>query len=196
MRAVLRLTGEAHRTRAQLEAELDFVDHLAAGGLEVAPGLASLAGERIVDASRLVASGERTYAAVFARLEGRHFECYSADIDRPLFERWGGAMARLHALSQSFEARPEFRRPDWPDDAVAGCWTAGVAGDDEGARASGSARPGAGDQRPAPWPAPLRECLRRTRPRRAELPPPVAQPALRCAPAAIAANTRGGVIGN
>jgi Ser/Thr protein kinase RdoA (MazF antagonist) len=130
-RVVLRLTSEAHRTREQLEAELDFVDHVAAGGLNVAPGLESLAGQRIVDASRFVASGERTYAAVFPRFEGRNFEYYSADIDRPLFHLWGRAMGRLHALSQSFKARREFRRPDWPDDAVAGCCASGVAEDDE-----------------------------------------------------------------
>jgi Ser/Thr protein kinase RdoA (MazF antagonist) len=73
-RWILRLTSEAHRSRDQLEAELDFVDHLAAGGLDVARALDSLAGPRVVDASQLVEGDGRTYAVVFERLEGRHFE--------------------------------------------------------------------------------------------------------------------------
>ncbi|RPH56038.1 MAG: hypothetical protein EHM89_16125 [Acidobacteria bacterium] len=130
-RAILRLTSEAHRTREQLEAELAFVDHVAAGGLTVACGLESLAGQRIVDASRFVANRERTYASAFPRFDGRHFEYYSTDIDQPLFHLWGRTMGRLHALSQGFKAGAEFRRPDWPEDEVAGCYASEVAPDEE-----------------------------------------------------------------
>jgi Ser/Thr protein kinase RdoA (MazF antagonist) len=35
-------------------------------------------------------------------------------------------MARLHQLSCTFEGRPGARRPDWPDDPVAGCRVGGV----------------------------------------------------------------------
>jgi Ser/Thr protein kinase RdoA (MazF antagonist) len=123
---VLRLTGEAHRTRAQLEAELAFVDHLATGGLRVARALPMPGGERVLDASGLVSTPERTHATVVERLEGRHFAFHSRDIDRPLFRLWGGTMARLHQLSCTFEAEPEARRPEWPEDPVAGCRVSGA----------------------------------------------------------------------
>lgn len=128
---VLRLTGEAHRTRAQLEAELAFVDHLSAGGLRVAHAIPVPGGERVLELSGPVSTHERTHATVFERLEGRHFAYRSPDIDRPLFLLWGETMARLHQLSRSFEARPEARRPEWPDDAVAGCRVGGLALDAE-----------------------------------------------------------------
>ena len=118
---VLRLTSDAHRTPDQLEAELDFVEHLAAGGIQVARPLPARTGERVVDASRLVSGAGRTYATLFEHLEGRHFEYNSADIDAPLFRAWGETMARLHHLSGSFEHRRGFRRPDWSEDPVAGC---------------------------------------------------------------------------
>lgn len=126
-RCVLRLTGEAHRTRAQLEAELDFVDHLSAGGLHVARALPTPEGARVLDVSGLVSTHERTHATVFEELPGRHFAYRSPDIDRPLFRLWGETMARLHRLSSTFEAPPEARRPEWFDDPVAGCRVDGVA---------------------------------------------------------------------
>jgi Ser/Thr protein kinase RdoA (MazF antagonist) len=128
---ILRLTSEAHRTRQQLEAELAFIDHLAAGGLTVAPALASTTGQRIVEASKIAKSNEPTHAVVFPRLEGRHFEYYSSDISRPLFALWGRTMGCLHALSQNFTTPPALRRPDWPDDDLAGCSLSGVQDDQD-----------------------------------------------------------------
>jgi Ser/Thr protein kinase RdoA (MazF antagonist) len=128
---VLRLTGESHRDRAQLEAELAFVDHLSAGGLHVAQALPMPGGERVLDVSGLASTDERIHATVFERLHGRHFAYRSGDIDRPLFRLWGETMARLHQLSCTFESRPEARRPEWSDDPVAGCRLDGVVLDAE-----------------------------------------------------------------
>jgi Ser/Thr protein kinase RdoA (MazF antagonist) len=128
---ILRLTGETHRTRAQLEAELAFVDHLSAGGLHVARALPMPGGGRVLELSGIVSVHERIHATVFERLEGRHFAYRSRDIDQPLFRLWGETMARLHQLSRSFEIRPEARRPEWPDDSVAGCRVDGVVVDAE-----------------------------------------------------------------
>ena len=118
---VLRLTGESHRDRAQLEAELAFVDHLSAGGLHVAQALPMPGGGRVLGVSGRASAHERIHATVFEQLPGRHFAYRSRDIDRPLFRLWGETMARLHHLSCTFEAPPEARRPEWPDDPVAGC---------------------------------------------------------------------------
>lgn len=129
-RWILRLTGEEHRGQDQLEAELDFVEHLAAGGLEVARPLPDAQGRRVVDVSSLTRGPRRTWATLFERLAGRHYEYHSADLDRPLFHLWGETMGRLHELSTRFEPRSGRRRPEWHDDAVAGCSTVGLPGDD------------------------------------------------------------------
>jgi Ser/Thr protein kinase RdoA (MazF antagonist) len=125
-RSILRLTNEGHRTRDQIEAELDFVEHLAENGLVVARPLASSSGERVVELPRLTPGEGRGWGVMFARLEGRHYQYYSADIDRPLFRLWGETMGRLHDLSVGFAPSGGRRRPDWWDDAVAGCSCKGV----------------------------------------------------------------------
>jgi Ser/Thr protein kinase RdoA (MazF antagonist) len=130
-RSILRLTNEEHRTRDQIEAELDFIEHLAAGGLAVARPLTSWMGERVVQLPRSARTGGCSWAAMFERLEGRHYEYHSSDIDRPLFRLWGETMGRMHNLSLRFEPIGNRRRPDWCDDAVAGCSTRGVALEEE-----------------------------------------------------------------
>jgi Ser/Thr protein kinase RdoA (MazF antagonist) len=129
-RSILRLTSEQHRTREQIEAELDFVEHLAGGGLVVARPLTSSLGERVVELPRVAREKGRSWGAMFERLEGRHYEYYSSDIDRPLFLRWGETMGRLHELSCRFAAREGWRRPQWWEDSVAGCDLSGVPSDD------------------------------------------------------------------
>lgn len=129
--SILRVTSEEHRTRDQIEAELDFIEHLAAGGLSVARPLSSTTGERVVELRRVAPGGERSWGVLFERLEGRHYEYYSSDIDRPLFRLWGETMGRLHELSGRFEPEGHRQRPEWCDDAVAGCSTRGVPADEK-----------------------------------------------------------------
>jgi len=131
---VLRITDETHRSSAQIEAELAFVDHLWAGGLGVARAQPMPWGARVLDSSALVSAHGRTHATVFSWLAGRHFSYHSPDINRPLFRLWGETMARLHQLSCTFHPGTATRRPDWPDDPVAGCSLDGVALDDETVR--------------------------------------------------------------
>jgi Ser/Thr protein kinase RdoA (MazF antagonist) len=130
-RSILRVTSEQHRTRDQIEAELDFVEHLAGGGISVARPLNSIGGERVVELPCVAPAGERLWGVMFERLEGRHYEYDSADVDRPLFRLWGQTMGRVHDLSVRFEPQAPRRRPDWCDDSVAGCSTRGVPPDEE-----------------------------------------------------------------
>jgi amicoumacin kinase len=118
---ILRVTSVRHRTCDQLKAELAFVEHLVANGLNAAQPVDSLTGQKVVDVSRMVGSAGATHAIVFNRLEGRHFEDYSNDIGPPLFMKWGRAMGSLHLLAETFMAPPGLRRLDWDQDDVAGC---------------------------------------------------------------------------
>lgn len=125
--SILRLTTGEHRSREQIEAELDFVEHLAACGLTVARPVAVTSGERVVEAPQLSSLGQPVWAVVFKRLHGRHFEFFSPDIDRPLFFLWGQTMGELHEGSSRFAAREECQRPQWQDDSVAGCDVGGLS---------------------------------------------------------------------
>jgi Ser/Thr protein kinase RdoA (MazF antagonist) len=120
-RKVLRVTSEAHRTLDPIKAELVFVEHLVANGVNAAQHVESLSGEKVVDVSAIVGSEGPAYATVFERPEGRHFVDYSNDMGRPLFRDWGRAMGHLHLRAEEFVAPPGLRRPDWHQDEVAGC---------------------------------------------------------------------------
>lgn len=123
---ILRITSAVHRTIDLAKGELAFVEHLVACGMNAAPPVASLTGAAVVDISQIVSGDSSTHATVFERLEGRHFEYFSSDIDRPLFEQWGRTMGRLHLLAREFTAPLGLRRPDWNDDEVAGCSLEGL----------------------------------------------------------------------
>ena len=107
-RYYLRVTNTRHRTRAQLEAELDFVEYLGSRGISVARAHRSASGERI---ESFPAEPAR-HAILFAAVRGRHFEFFSSDIDRRLFDRWGSAMGAMHAASHAFVPTGP-RRPSW-----------------------------------------------------------------------------------
>ena len=118
-RYFLRLTEESHRTRSQLEAELDFVMFASSRGIAVACPIASNAGS-YVEGVTLDREGS-WHAVVFAAAEGDHFQYFSRDVDRPLFRAWGSAMAALHEASRDFEPHPSRRRPSWTDQDTTVC---------------------------------------------------------------------------
>jgi amicoumacin kinase len=107
-RFFLRITSGLHRSREQIDAELEFLEFLASRGIAVARPQVSLRGEWI---ETLRAKPER-YAVLFGAAPGRHFEFFSADIDRELFHRWGSAMGALHAASRDF-VPSRSKRPAW-----------------------------------------------------------------------------------
>jgi len=110
-RRFLRLTEDRHRSREQLEAELEFVHFVTSRGLAAASAVPSAGGEWVETAD--AADGSIWHAVVFAAVPGRHFRYFSLDIDRPLFRRWGSAMGRLHTLSREFGPATSRRRPPW-----------------------------------------------------------------------------------
>ncbi|MGH7717797.1 MAG: phosphotransferase enzyme family protein [Gemmatimonadaceae bacterium] len=118
-RLVLRLTEDHHRTRNQLEAELDFVRFVASRGVLVACPLPSTEGawvETVPDDD-----GDAWHAVVFTAAPGRHFRFFSADIDRPLLRAWGRAMGALHAASREFVPVATRRRPHWAEQDTTRC---------------------------------------------------------------------------
>ena len=116
---ILRVTADAHRTRAAIEAELAFVDFAAARGLSVARAVPASSGDRVAGVTD--GGGERFHAVAFEEMPGRHFAYRSPDVDRPLFTRWGRTMGALHAASREFHPPAERRRHAWHEDPVMRC---------------------------------------------------------------------------
>ena len=102
----LRLAHEAERRPSAIEAELDFVQHVAGIGLAVARPLESANGRLI---ENVQGKGQRYWAVVFEGLHGSQLEL--DQLDEAMYRAWGRALALVHCASQTFPVHPA--RPDW-----------------------------------------------------------------------------------
>jgi Ser/Thr protein kinase RdoA (MazF antagonist) len=121
----LRITNDRHRSRGQLEAELDYIRFVASRGVAAACPLPSRRGADVETAH--AANGESWHAVVFAAAPGRHFQFFSTDIDRALFRVWGSTMGALHTASRAFTPAALRRRPTWSEQDTTGCDLTGIS---------------------------------------------------------------------
>lgn len=110
----LRLTHAGHRSLAQIAAELDFIRYLSRRGYRASPPVPSRRGNLV---ETLRTGTADFYACVFEAAPGAHVEVNSSDWGETLFERWGRALATLHALSGRYAPRG-LRRYRWDEDDV------------------------------------------------------------------------------
>ena len=91
----LRLTPAAERSRDSLQAEVEFIQHVARAGVPVAQPLPSKAGALIeeIDESEGRSNPQRYYAVVFAGLPGLQLD--HEELDEPHFRAWGRVLAQL-----------------------------------------------------------------------------------------------------
>jgi len=115
-RFFLRVTSSRHRSREQIDAELEFLRFLASRCVAVAGPLVSLRGQWI----ETLRTEPRRHAVLFGAAPGRHFEFFSSDIDRALFHTWGSAMGALHAASKEFVPSGA-KRPYWSVQNTTSC---------------------------------------------------------------------------
>ena len=118
-RFFLRVTTNAHRTREQLEAELDFVRFVASRGVPVCCPHPSPRGNDVETFD--IGDAGIWHAITFAAAPGRHFRYFSEDISPALFRTWGQAMGALHFASRDFVPDPSRRRPVWSEQDSTAC---------------------------------------------------------------------------
>jgi Ser/Thr protein kinase RdoA (MazF antagonist) len=114
-RRYLRLTSSADRTKAHVEAELDFIAHLRRGGVGAMPPLPSSAGLLVEE---LPAPGGVTFACVFEEAEGARFRYDPAVDNEAHFRLRGRTLGRIHALSKAYVPPGGFRRFSWDEDRL------------------------------------------------------------------------------
>jgi Ser/Thr protein kinase RdoA (MazF antagonist) len=124
----LRLGHPAHRDRALLEAELDFLDHLGASGVAVAAPVAARDGARIVE---VAAPGcGPLLATCFREAPGVRVAPGTPAWTPAFFRAWGRALGRIHAAARSHAPRGPERRWHWADEDLVAHAGAYLAGDD------------------------------------------------------------------
>lgn len=111
----LRLTSSSHRTKEQIEAELDFIAHLRRGGIHAAPPVPSTAGALIEE---LALAEALVFACVFEEAEGERFRYDSSRFSEEHFRLRGETLGRIHALSKVYAPRAGARRFDWEEDEL------------------------------------------------------------------------------
>ncbi|HEV2705446.1 MAG TPA: phosphotransferase [Pyrinomonadaceae bacterium] len=109
----LRLAPEASRTREQIEAELDFVEHLARGGVAVSLAVKSVNGERV---ENIRAERGLFFACVFEEAAGETFVFGTDEFNERHFRLRGRTLGRIHALAKNYEPVGARRRFRWDED--------------------------------------------------------------------------------
>ncbi|CAN5646080.1 phosphotransferase enzyme family protein [soil metagenome] len=104
---VLRFNHASERTRDTIQAEIDYVNYLAAAGITVAKPIRSLAGHHVESSS--TAHG-LFHVVAFEALPGELLEFDTLTPEQ--FMRWGQALGKLHQAAQSYT---HAGRPTWAD---------------------------------------------------------------------------------
>jgi len=104
---ILRITHESHCTADHIKGEVEWIRHLASGGVRLPEPRPSRAGEvvEVLDSH----DGSCFSAVVFPKITGQHLACPS-DYTSEIVRQWGQILGRIHTLSGTFEPSSESRR--------------------------------------------------------------------------------------
>jgi Ser/Thr protein kinase RdoA (MazF antagonist) len=111
---ILRIGHSRRRSANLIQGEVDWINFLAAGGAAVAPAILSEAGELVEPVPD--GHGDHFLATAFVRAAGAPPDLLAWPPE--LWERYGKALGRIHALSQTYEQRPPAWRPHWDDEPM------------------------------------------------------------------------------
>lgn len=108
---ILRVTDASHRSFAEIQAEVDWVEHLADGGCAVSRPLRSRQ-DRLVRTE--TEDGRAFHSVVFTKIVGQEVLPQNPETWTPaLFEAWGEAVGRLNRVSEGYTGSAA--RPEWSE---------------------------------------------------------------------------------
>jgi Ser/Thr protein kinase RdoA (MazF antagonist) len=123
--AYLRITPETHRSKAEIESELQVVRYVGARGVSASQPVASRSGEVIhtaihttanMAAHATTAEGVAYSACVFTEARGTSFEESPPADEAAFFRAAGHSMGFLHEALSSFKRPNDFVRHEWTED--------------------------------------------------------------------------------
>ncbi|TFE00766.1 phosphotransferase enzyme family protein [Jeotgalibacillus sp. R-1-5s-1] len=109
---VLRLTHSTHRTKAQVESELRWINYLHEQGINVSLVHQSLHGQLVEE---FEVEGSYFFVCLFDKAPGSSVKLDSPELGTSLFEKWGEITAELHLAAENFNTS-EIDRPHWYED--------------------------------------------------------------------------------
>ncbi len=113
---VLRLTHSSHRSKQEVEAELDFLRYVAENGAKVAGPLYSIA-QNLVEET-IAEDGTFFFASLFTYAKGEQVKGEESPYwGESYFEAWGKAIGQLHHLTMNYP-KTDYR-DTWEEDESA-----------------------------------------------------------------------------
>jgi Ser/Thr protein kinase RdoA (MazF antagonist) len=109
----LRLTSSRDRTLQQIEAELDFINYLHRGRVDVSLPVPSDNGRGV---ETIQHGGVPRFACVFEEAEGECFTFGSDEANRKHFRLRGRTLGRIHTLARDYTPAAGRRRFRWEED--------------------------------------------------------------------------------
>ena len=117
---VLRVSYRPDRSAEQVQAELHFINYLAAGGVRVSQPIASTQGNLV---EVITAGGMRFIVVSFAKGKGvrvpdNGYRYRSGAPIEEYHQNWGQVLGQMHRLAKSYAPpRATVRRPEWSSEA-------------------------------------------------------------------------------
>ncbi|WKZ38483.1 MAG: phosphotransferase [Anaerolineales bacterium] len=106
---ILRIGHSIRKSEAQIQGEVNWINHLARGGVSVAQAIPSLRGKlvEVMDDDL----GGQFLATAFVHAKGQR--PWDAGWTPARFENYGHLLGRMHALAVEYQPAPGTRRPEW-----------------------------------------------------------------------------------
>jgi len=109
---ILRLTHSSHRSKMEVEGELQWINYLHSQGIHVSLVHESANGELV----EVVSVGDSNFfVCLFNKAPGCSVKMNDSEFGPELFEKWGVVTARMHLVTETYDAS-ETKRPRWNED--------------------------------------------------------------------------------
>lgn len=108
---ILRIGHSFRKSEALIQGEVDWINHLARGGVSVARAIPSENGKlvEVIDD----AQGGQFLVTAFIKAQGQ--QPWLAGWTSTRYENYGRLLGSMHALAVDYEPVPAWRRPEWND---------------------------------------------------------------------------------
>jgi Ser/Thr protein kinase RdoA (MazF antagonist) len=111
---ILRVGHSFRKSEALIQGEVDWINHLARGGVSVARAVPSLSGELVetIDDQQ----GGQFFATAFVKAKGK--QPWLAGWTPSRYENYGRLLGQMHALAVGYQPVPGWRRPEWDESSL------------------------------------------------------------------------------
>jgi Ser/Thr protein kinase RdoA (MazF antagonist) len=110
---ILRIGHSFRSSEAQIQGEVDWINHLARGGVSVARAIPSENGKLVEAIDDPDGHGSQFFVTAFIKAQGQ--QPWLEGWTSTRYENYGRLLGRMHAQAVDYQPVPAWRRPEWND---------------------------------------------------------------------------------